>query len=510
MSTRKTLTIVLATLFSTAALAQEAHPSKSIEIGTVDSVKKSFAAQHANARSMVAHSIAGNLVAAKITDYFEKGDALSISGTALDTENSTFVLKGNKKKLYGYLVNYDTAKAWEFTTNPSGKVILTEVPIKKIVPDLDPDFRDTRSQEMIAASAVIHPVYSPMANRQAVHIGPYKGEDILNLQSKPGSPWVFYLNVSKVTRNGEPLNGVTKEQMYRAWQSIADQYSFLNMNVTTNVNVYNAAKAANILRTGVINFVNRDGRSYAPLHSFGTTSAGTLFRNPATGFDYGYGIGMTGAHEVGHQMGADHDRGDPGGEYFEGIPAYQWCPIMGNYWYGASWANQLFTWSKGEYASATNFEDDLNIMNVEESVPYVADDNPTSKPIVFGAGGTIDPATNFGQIERTGDTDAFTFTLASPGTLNLRIDPLEYLRMLDVDATIYNASNAVVAHSNLDVHRSAEFVNLSLPAGSYRLVIKGGAEGTPSNGFSNYSSLGYYGMKGSLSGTLAKAAPASQ
>ena len=505
MSTRKTLTIVLATLFSTVALAQEAPSTNSIEIGTVESVKKSFAAQHANSRSMVAHSVAGALVAAKITDYFEKDGALSISGTALDTPNSTFVLKGKGKKLYGYLLNYDTMKAYEFTTNPSGKVMLSEVPIKKIVPDLDPEFRDKRTQEMIAAAAVIHPVYSPMANRQAVHIGPYKGENILNLQSKPGSPWVFYLNVSKVTRNGEPLNGVTKEQMYRAWQSIADQFSMLNMNVTTNVNVYNAAKTANILRTGVINFVNRDGRSYAPLHSFGTTSAGTLFRNPATGFDYGYGIGMTGAHEVGHQMGMNHDRGEPGGEYFEGIPAYQWGPIMGNYWYGASWANQLFTWSKGEYTSATNFEDDLNIMNVEESVPYMADDNATSKPIAFGANGVIDSASNFGQIERTSDTDTFTFTLATTGTLNLRIDPLEYLRMLDVDATIYNSANVAVAHSNLDVHRSAEFANLTLPAGSYRLVIRGGAEGTPANGFSNYSSLGYYGMKGTLSGTLAKA-----
>ncbi|SFF63984.1 hypothetical protein SAMN05518865_102381 [Duganella sp. CF458] len=505
MSTRKTLTILLAALSSSPAMAQEIQPANSIDIGTVESVKKSFAAQHANARSMVAHSIAGKLVATKITDYFEKGDALSISGTALETENSTFVLKGSKKKLYGYVVNYDTMRAFEFTTNSSGKVILTEVPIKKIVPDLDPEFRDTRSEEMIAAAAAVHPKYSPMANRQAVHIGPYKGEDIRTLQSKPGSPWVFYLNISQVTSNGVPLNGVTKEQMYRAWQSIADQYSMLNMNVTTNVSVYNAAKAANILRTGVINFVNRDGRSYAPLHSFGTTSAGTLFRNPASGFDYGYGIGMTGAHEVGHQMGANHDRGTPGGEYFQGIPAYQWCPIMGNYWYGASWANQLFTWSKGEYASATNFEDDLKIMTVEESVPYRADDNPTSKPIVFGTGGTIDAQANFGQIERNTDTDSFTFTLSSLGTLNLRIDPLEYLRMLDVDATVYNSSNAVVAHSNLGVHRSAEFVNLSLPAGSYRLVIRGGAEGTPSNGFSNYSSLGYYGMKGSLSGSVVAA-----
>ncbi|WP_426108029.1 PPC domain-containing protein [Massilia sp. TSP1-1-2] len=102
--------------------------------------------------------------------------------------------------------------------------------------------------------------------------------------------------------------------------------------------------------------------------------------------------------------------------------------------------------------------------------------------------------------ERNTDTDTFTFTTGGVATLNLRIDPLEYLRMLDVSATIYNAANTVVASSNLSVNRSAQFTNLSLPAGTYRIVVRGGAEGTPANGFSNYSSLGWFGMKGTLSG----------
>jgi hypothetical protein len=502
MSKKNTLGILIATLLSSGAMAQTNAPA--VDLGSVDTVIKGFAAQHANARSRVAHSVAGTMVAANISDYYEKNGAISISGTAIDTPNSTFILKGNKKKLYGYLVNYDTRRAWEYTTNPAGKVKLAEVDIKKIVPDLDPDFRDTRDPQVVALAGVAHPVYSPMAQRQAPHIGPYQNEDFTKLQSKPGSPWVFYLDISAVMRKGALLNGVTPENMYRAWQSMADQYSMLNMNVTTDVNVYNAAKAANILRTGVIKFVNRDGRSYAPIHSFGTTSAGTLFRNPSSGWDYGYGIGMTGAHEIGHQMGMNHDRGGTGGEYFEGIADYQWGPIMGNYWMGGSWTNQLFGWSKGEYTTASNFEDDLSIMTNEELVPYMADDNPASKTLVVGAGGAIDAASNFGQIERTTDTDTFTFTTTSVGTLNLRIDPLEYLRMLDVDATIYNASNVAVAHSNLGVHRSAEFVNLSLPAGSYRIVVRGGAEGTPQHGFSNYGSLGWYGLKGTLSGSVAK------
>jgi hypothetical protein len=209
---------------------------------------------------------------------------------------------------------------------------------------------------------------------------------------------------------------------------------------------------------------------------------------------------MTAAHEVGHEMGMSHDHGGTGGEYFEGIAAYQWGPIMGNYWMGANWAASRWTWSKGEYATATNFEDDLKIMNVNESVPYVADDNPNGKALAISASGDISPAQNFGQIEKTGDTDAFTFTVTGTGKLDLKIDPIEYFGMLDVDAKIYNAANALVASSNKAVNRSAEFVALNLPAGSYRMVIAGGAEGTPSNGFSNYSSLGYYAIKGTLIG----------
>ncbi len=505
MTTKKALLLALAAAFSTAAIGQNAAPAvvaaatpaQGVQLGDAETFLKGYATQRVNARSMVAHSVKGNSVATNIRDYFEKNGVVSITGTSVESPNSVFVMKGNKKKVYGYLLKYDTKKAFEYTTDAAGKVWLNEVDIAKIVPDFDPEFRDKRTSAMLLAG-VAHPVYSPMANRQARHIGPYKNEDVTQLQSKPGSPWVFYLNTTAVMSGSTPLNGVTKENMYRAWQSIADQYSMLNMNVTTNRAVYDAARAANPLRTGIINFVNQDGRSFAPLHSFGTTAAGTLYRNPSSGWDYGYGIGMTGAHEVGHQMGMNHDRGGNGGEYFEGIAAYQWGPIMGNYWMGGGWANQLFTWSKGEYNTASNFEDDLNIMTAGEQVPYMTDDNPGAKPLVLGAGGVIDPAANFGQIERTSDTDTFTFSTTGTGTLNLRVDPLEYLRMLDVDATIYNASNAVVARSNMAVHRSAQFTNLSLPAGSYRLVIRGGAEGTPQNGFSNYSSLGFYGMKGTL------------
>ena len=470
------------------------------ELGSASGLIQSLKQQHQGRQALSLQTQDGTALPVLVRDFFEQAGRVSIAGRHRDAEDSMFFLKGDGKTLRGFLVLHGQKKAWEYSTDARGVVSVKPVPLSRVYPDLDEDFqRSNRSTASLAQIAAAHPVYSPMALRQAPHIGPYNNQDVTKLESKPGSPYVFYLNTAAVMSGSTPLNGVTKENMYRAWQSVADQYSMLQLNITTNKAVYDAAKAASVLRTGIINFINQDGRSFAPVHSFGTTSAGTLYRNPSSGFDYGYGIGMTGAHEVGHQMGMLHDGGGTGGEYFEGIAAFQWGPIMGNYWMGGSWANQLFTWSKGEYNTASNREDDLKIMTVDEAVPYMADDNVSGKPLALRAGGEINPADNWGQIERNTDTDVFTFSLASAGTLNLRVDPIEYLRMLDVDATITTAAGTQVARSNLSVNRSAEFVNLNLAAGDYKLVIQGGAEGTPANGFSKYSSLGYYAMKGTLS-----------
>ncbi|PND36578.1 hypothetical protein C1O66_23200 [Paucibacter aquatile] len=483
-----------------------------LNLGSGEQLIEALRQQHRGSSSPFFRTFGNESLAVQIQDFFDKNGLVSISGHALGNSNSVFFLKGSAKNLGGYLALHDKRKAFEFSSGSAdgakGQVLVREVPYTVVFPDFDEKFQhDYERAQNVTTLAVAAPVYSPMALRQAPHIGPYANQDVTQLESKPGSPWVFYLNTTAVMNGSTPLNGVTKEQMYRAWQSVADQYSMLNMNVTTKRSVYDAARTANTLRTGIINFINQDGRSFAPLRSFGTTSAGTLYRNPSAGFDYGYGIGMTGAHEVGHQMGMSHDGGGSGGEYFEGIPAYQWGPIMGNYWMGGSWANQLFTWSRGEYSTANNQEDDFRIMTVNESVPYVADDNVNGKPLQLRAGGEINPLDNWGQIERNTDNDLFTFTVANAATLNLRVDPIEYLRMLDVEAQILNSSGQQVARSNLAVNRSAEFSNLQLPAGSYSIKIQGGAEGTPQRGFSNYSSVGLYALKGTLSGGVPDTPP---
>jgi hypothetical protein len=82
--------------------------------------------------------------------------------------------------------------------------------------------------------------------------------------------------------------------------------------------------------------------------------------------------------------------------------------------------------------------------------------------------------------------------------MDLQISPIEVTSMLDIRAVITDNQGRVISESNPFLLRDAKFERVKLPVGSYRLEVRGGAEGTPSDGFSAYSSTGYYAMMGRL------------
>ena len=318
------------------------------------------------------------------------------------------------------------------------------------------------------------------------HVGDYDGSDTNKLQSRPGATKVLFMDVSVLT--------LPKADLWRAWQIVSGAYSAFEVNVTTDAAVYDAADARN---RGKACISDEDGRSTCVVNAFGTSRCCTVYNKGS-----GYYQGNTTAHELGHLMGLDHD-GSSSTEYFGGFSSFKWVPMMGDSVPKTSWGAQaLFQWSKGEYSGANNTEDDLAI--ITRNLPYREDDVPDAKALVIASGGQVSSVDNRGQIARNTDSDTFRFTIGSGGgRATLVIDRIEVIggAYLDVDAEIQNGSGTRVAQSNDSAARTAKF-DVSLPAGAYSLIIKGGAEGTPQNGFSNYSSLGFYGISGTITGAV--------
>jgi hypothetical protein len=233
-------------------------------------------------------------------------------------------------------------------------------------------------------------------------------------------------------------------------------------------------------------------------------------------------------HEVGHNLGLDHDGTSSEGYYSgQGSGATGWGTIM-----GAGYYQPLTQWSKGEYTDANNTEDDLSIITTNNGFDYRSDDagNTALAANNLGILGTnsantaLSDVNQFGIIEQTTDQDWFQFTTGD-GSINLTIQAIsqafinnggtfsaEYLTPasgitnLDIWAGIYGTDGTtLIAQSNPVDLLSASFTNLFLNAGTYYLAIDGIGKGDPlTTGYSDYGSLGQYAIAGTIvtSGSL--------
>jgi PKD repeat protein len=204
------------------------------------------------------------------------------------------------------------------------------------------------------------------------------------------------------------------------------------------------------------------------------------------------------SHEAGHNVGLLHD-GYSGGGYYpgHGSGATGWAPIMGVGYYQA-----LVQWSKGEYATANNTQDDYVVMGTN-GLPVRLDDHAGSlggaTALAGSVNGSLVSLRGEGIIERPGDVDVFAFS-AGAGTATFNAAPAARAPNVDLKLELRNASGVVLASANPGTALPAS-ISFALPAeGTYYLAVAGVGQGDPlATGYTNYGSIGQYAVTAEVS-----------
>lgn len=392
-------------------------------------------------------------------------------------------------------------------------------------------------EEPRPAAAVLQP------QSAAASVAPL--EETFALASRPGAKRTIYLDFTGDTVTGTIWNAELGQasftvppytidrsagfssaeltQVQRAWAIVAEDYAPFDVNVTTEepgpAAIDRASAADDVYGTRVVVTAggpvweanNRPGGiSYLRIvDHYGTGGyAGHGYYQPSWVFTNGSGtdgkgIGEAAAHEVGHAFGLRHDGIDSGTasdqEYYRGSGA--WAPIM-----GAGYYAPLTQWSSGEYAGATNGEDDVG--TIAAVAPYVGDDhaNTTAGATPIDLGGT-----RSGLIGTRGDRDTFVF--AAAGRTTVTAVPTALQPDLDVSLTVRDGAGRVVATADPPVAKVSGAVADGLDAAVgfdaptqgawFTAVVDGTGHGSPAvaGQYSDYGSLGRYEISVGAAGT---------